>query len=77
MRKSQEIHLKEIKERFLALVDKKYRKGAKEHGGELRDVQGIIDMAIEEAIDQVTYLFTLKDQLDSGNYYKIKGKDKK
>lgn len=42
----------------------KYRAGQKEHGGQLWTKAGLLDMAIEEAIDQVVYLLTLKQQLE-------------
>jgi len=45
------------------LYDTKYRKGQKEHGGDLWKKKHIIDMAIEEAIDQVGYLITLREQI--------------
>jgi hypothetical protein len=62
---AQEAHLRRIKAEFCQLVDAKYRAGAAEHGGELLDVPalGILDLAIEEAIDQVAYLLSLKEKL--------------
>lgn len=62
----QEQHLKEIKSEFLELVDKKYRTGAKEHNSTLSEdynASQLLDMAIEEATDQVVYLLTLKAKL--------------
>ena len=41
----------------------KYERGQREHGGELWKKKGLIDMAIEEAVDQVIYLLTLRDQI--------------
>jgi len=40
----------------------KYRKGAEEHGGNLWDLSEdeLLDEAINEAIDQVIYLLTIK-----------------
>ena len=64
MTNEQEEHLIRIKTDFVTLVDKKYRAGQKEHGGDLWLKTGMIDMAIDEAIDQVTYLLTLKEQLN-------------
>jgi hypothetical protein len=63
MTPQQEKHLRKIKERFSTLVDDKYRKGQKEHGGDLFEKNKIflVDCAIDEAIDQVVYLLTLKD----------------
>ena len=65
MTASQEAHLSRVKSDFCALVDAKYRAGATEHDGELLEVAAleILDYAIEEAIDQVVYLFSLKEKL--------------
>jgi len=62
MNTAQEQHLQKIKDQFNELVDSKYRKGQAAHGGDLWAKSGLLDMAIEEAIDQVTYLVTLKDK---------------
>jgi hypothetical protein len=47
-------------------VDAKYRKGQEEHGGLLTELtsETLCDHAIEEAIDQVVYLLSLKDKLE-------------
>lgn len=45
------------------LITAKYEKGALEHGGlitELSEDQ-LLDAAIEEAVDQIVYLLTLKE----------------
>ncbi len=65
MSPAQEDHLARVKQEFLALVDAKYRAGAREHGGELLEVPdlAILDFAIEEAVDQVVYLLSLKEKL--------------
>jgi hypothetical protein len=57
--------LKSVKEQFNALADFKYRKGQSEHGGNLFEmkIEALLDNAIYEAIDQVVYLFTLKERL--------------
>jgi len=62
MTDSQEAHLKFIKYKFGALLEPKYRKGQAEHGGSLFDYskEQLLDFAIEEALDQVNYLLTLK-----------------
>jgi hypothetical protein len=65
MEPEQERHLQHIKDEFNELVDAKYRKGAQEHGGNLWEAPNIIGMAIEEALDQVTYLLTLKVQINN------------
>lgn len=59
----QEAHLENIKEWFVSEVDKKYRKGVAEHGGNLWMKSGIIDMALEEVLDLAVYLLTLKSQI--------------
>ena len=65
MTPAQEAHLSRIKSEFARLADTKYRKGAAEHSGELLDVPSlkILDYAIEEAVDQVAYLLSLKEKL--------------
>ena len=65
MTPKQEAHLEFLKQAFASLVDPKYRKGQKEHGGNLWQMgnEKLLDCAIEEAIDQVVYLLTLKAQL--------------
>jgi hypothetical protein len=65
---SQEAHLSRVKAKFCSLVDAKYRAGVEEHGGELLEVPAIeiLDFAIEEAIDQVVYLLSLKEKLTRG-----------
>lgn len=57
-------HLLSLTEEISKRVRKKYIKGQREHGGQLWLKKGLIDMAIEEAIDQVVYLLTLKQQLE-------------
>ncbi len=65
MTDKQECHLNDIKLYFESLVDKKYRKGAAEHGGDLQSLTKLqlVDAAIEETIDQFTYLQTLRAKL--------------
>lgn len=65
MTPQQELHLKQIKDQFISLADKKYRKGQAEHGGNLMDASDmqLIEWAIDEAIDQIVYLVTLKEKL--------------
>jgi hypothetical protein len=61
----QESHLARVKKKFVELVDAKYRAGAAEHDGELLALPdlSILDFAIDEAIDQVVYLLSLKEKL--------------
>jgi hypothetical protein len=65
MTREQEDHLQTIKWYFTTNCDTKYRKGQAEHGGNLFDLTPIqlLDSAIEEAIDQVVYLVTLRQKL--------------
>lgn len=65
MNQKQEGHLYQIKKEFEKLVDAKYRKGQKEHGGNLWEIlpEELLDFAIDEAIDQIVYLLTLKNKL--------------
>jgi hypothetical protein len=60
----QERHLNSLIESFETAARSKYRKGQQEHGGNLWTKRGLIDMAIDEAIDQVIYLLTLKKQIE-------------
>jgi hypothetical protein len=43
----------------------KYDKGAIEHGGRIWEKPGMLEEAINEAIDLVVYLFTLRDQINA------------
>ncbi len=65
MTQDQERHLNYIKEQFENRVDKKYRAGQAEHGGNLFEVDllQLIENGIDEAIDQVTYLMTARQKL--------------
>lgn len=58
-------HLAHIKDQVYDMIDVKYRKGQAEHGGSLYDVPTLqlVDNAIEEAIDQITYLMTIREKL--------------
>lgn len=61
----QEAHLKRIKDQFLGILDDKYRKGQHAHGGDLfsKSQRYLLDAAIEEAVDQVVYLLSLRESL--------------
>jgi hypothetical protein len=69
----QENHLEAIKYLFSRLADTKYRRGQAEHGGNLFEMNAeqLVDCAIDEAIDQVIYLLTLKDTLESSKNNKL------
>lgn len=57
-------HANQVAKEAAKRILTKYALGQKEHGGQLWTKPGIIDMAIDEAIDQVIYLLTLKEQLE-------------
>ena len=58
-------HLQRVKDEFTRICDQKYRKGQQEHEGNLYDknINDLLDCAIDEAIDQVVYLLTIREQL--------------
>ena len=65
MTKQQEQHLLEIQFRTLELMDKKYRAGVQEYGNNLWDlgIERLLYEAINESIDQLAYLFTVRDKI--------------
>ena len=67
MSPAQEKNLSYIKSTLLDLIELKYRKGDKEHKGDLMNFSAsdLLDNTIEEAIDQLVYLLTLKAKVDS------------
>lgn len=69
MKYEQEQHLNEIIKSFMYEVAVKYRKGQKEHGGNLTDMsmEDLIDNVIAEAIDLYVYAFTLRTQIREQN----------
>ena len=44
------------------LILTKYKRGQEEHGGNLWEKENLLDSTIEEAVDLVIYLLTLKEQ---------------
>ncbi len=58
-----EAHLQRILTSFQREATDKYRAGQAAHGGELWRKPHLLDEAIAEAIDQVIYLFTLREQI--------------
>ena len=56
-------HISHIQNEFDRLVNDKYLNGIKEHHGHLWE-KPMEREALDEAIDQVTYLITLRDQID-------------
>lgn len=58
-------HVVGLSREFNAMMITKYTKGQAEHGGHLweMDSQALLDEAINEAVDQVVYLLTLRRKL--------------
>ncbi|ANS04434.1 hypothetical protein [uncultured Mediterranean phage] len=67
MNSEHEEHLNNIQTWFSKAIDSKYRAGQAEHGGEMWMKPGMLRCAIEEALDQVTYLKTMHDQIKADN----------
>ena len=65
MNQQQIDHENQIIEEFVEDHQAKYEKGAIEHGGFLGDVPAdqLTDFAIEEVLDQASYLYTLKPKV--------------
>lgn len=64
MTPEQETHLRAIKYDFLNAVDVKYRKGQREHGGDIWKKPGVLEMLMEECIDFYVYAHVLRQQRD-------------
>ncbi len=62
------LHLERIKKLASRRIDLKYLEGVIEHGGGLWEwkPEQLLDAALDEAIDQVVYLLTLRAQLPGG-----------
>ena len=60
---AQEDHLANIQQTIGVEIERKYRLGQAEHGGDLWERVPLVDDMIEESIDQMTYALTLKSQL--------------
>lgn len=62
MTPEQEAHLQEIKDHVCTLLDAKYRKGAEEHGGNLKEMPlDWFEKEIEnEMVDLIVYFVTKK-----------------
>lgn len=74
MNQDQIKHENSIIEEFVSDHMAKYEKGCIEHGGGLWEVPAdqLIEMAIEEVLDQASYLYTLKPQLQKLMEFKWK-----
>ena len=65
MNSKNEYYLKQILSQIEELVDAKYRVGYKQHSkkeGDIWDNPLLLDHAIDEAVDLLIYLLTLKKQ---------------
>jgi hypothetical protein len=62
MTKEQQDHLQGIIKSVRNGIRAKYEKGQAEHGGNLWEKPGILEMAIDEAFDLSVYLLTLQSQ---------------
>ena len=60
---AQEDHLANIQQTVGVEIERKYRLGQAEHGGDLWERVPLVDDMIEESIDQMTYALNLKSQL--------------
>lgn len=69
MTEQQEKHLSRILEMASTKIEIKYRRGQAEREGNLFDLNQyqLLESAIDEAIDQVVYLLTLRDKLSGIN----------
>jgi len=67
-------HISHIQTEFDELVNTKYLQGIQEHGGHLWE-KPLEREAINEAVDQVVYLITLRDQIDEVCKLALKGLD--
>ena len=67
MTNDQERHLNSIIEAVKARIDRKYRAGVQEHGGNLWDMETLqlVEESCNEATDLQSYLFTLKHSVRS------------
>ena len=67
MNPSQQAHHDRILKEATQLISAKYTKGTIEHNSNLSEdytVDQLLTEAINEAIDQITYLLTLKEKLN-------------
>ena len=64
--KTHELHMTTLQMQAVSSLEEKYKKGVKEHGGtKLWEMatNSLVNNAVDEAIDQITYLFTLRQQM--------------
>lgn len=63
MNKKQTKHCDTITRDFAKSLRLKYKKGAKEHGGNLWDNKHLLDEALNEVVDLYSYLHTLRHKV--------------
>ncbi len=65
MKKRHERHLNQILNESVARISRKYRDGQRRHGGDLyrKSACCLVEEAINEAVDQLVYLLTLRQKL--------------
>lgn len=74
MSKKQAAHIRRVIDAASTRMYEKYKFGCEEHAseynGELLDVPllGIVNHAIDEAVDQLVYLLTIKEKIEKGDY---------
>ena len=73
MTDEQQEHLDRILAAFHADASAKYDDGQREHGGNLWEKPGMLEHALEEAIDLVIYLYTMREQREAGR--RLTGRD--
>ena len=64
---ARELHLQSIIDYLSKDLERKYRAGQREHGGNLWEKPGMLNHAIDEVVDLVVYLYTLRAQLERLN----------
>lgn len=75
MEAREEKQLTKILNEYLNRAWDKYEKGVEKHGGKLWLKEDLIDQAIDENIDQMFYLLTLRQQLKGIKLGKLKDND--
>jgi hypothetical protein len=61
--KGQRAHLARVLEDHSGLIQRKYKAGQKEHGGNCWEKPGMLAHAMDEAADLPVYLHTLAEQM--------------
>ncbi len=79
MNDDQKMHVQRLKAVFNRSVSEKYERGVVEHGGNLweKGIIELLDEAINETIDQFTYLQTLRDKFMKLSPTELKALDAK